>query len=391
MSLNNLSKGNNYSIVCDNCTCADTCTAGSFVGPIFPLGPVDFPSASDSTSYTDLTACVHTHGGIACGKKMNAKQIFINSTNNAAYVPAVNSDDLVIAGDNNSGIQINNNSTGLGELGFGNSTGSIQGGITYAHTVGNTTDQLNIIVPGANVRIMSDPTTPHFDVNCLLKTNRIGELTGAANISLINNTAVTGTLSATGNVTGANLSGTNTGNVTLAAVGAVPNANGATLTGQALNLQPADGTNPGVITTGTQTVAGLKTFSTGIQLATSGGTAATLNFYDEATESISLTGAYSISVNVYFARIGKIVLMQFPSVDTTFTATSSIFFNFPARYIPVINGSMIVYVKNNTNSVGLFTYNSGGVGVFYSTTSFADFTNTNSGGPYGFTFTFRIA
>lgn len=64
-----------------------------------------------------------------------------------------------------------------------------------------------------------------------------------------------------GAISASNLSGTNTGNVTLAAVGAVPNANGASLTAQALNLQPADGTNPGVVTTGVQTLAGIKTFS----------------------------------------------------------------------------------------------------------------------------------
>ena len=57
------------------------------------------------------------------------------------------------------------------------------------------------------------------------------------------------------------LSGTNTGDVTLAAVGSSPNANGASLSGQALNLQPADATYPGIVTTGTQTIAGDKTFT----------------------------------------------------------------------------------------------------------------------------------
>jgi hypothetical protein len=52
------------------------------------------------------------------------------------------------------------------------------------------------------------------------------------------------------------LTGTNSGDVTLAAVGAVPNANGASLSTQALTLQPADGSNPGVVTAGAQTIAG---------------------------------------------------------------------------------------------------------------------------------------
>lgn len=50
-------------------------------------------------------------------------------------------------------------------------------------------------------------------------------------------------------------------NVTLSAVGAVPNANGATLTGQVLNLEPADASFPGVVTTAAQTFAGNKTFT----------------------------------------------------------------------------------------------------------------------------------
>lgn len=64
----------------------------------------------------------------------------------------------------------------------------------------------------------------------------------------------------TGTITASNLSGTNTGNVTLAAVDSAPNANGATLVGQQLNLEPANASFPGVITAGTQTIGGAKTF-----------------------------------------------------------------------------------------------------------------------------------
>jgi hypothetical protein len=69
-----------------------------------------------------------------------------------------------------------------------------------------------------------------------------------------------------------NLSGTNTGDVTLTAVGSSPNANAASLAGQALTLQPADGTNPGVVTTGTQTFGGDKTFSGAISASNLSGT-----------------------------------------------------------------------------------------------------------------------
>lgn len=72
------------------------------------------------------------------------------------------------------------------------------------------------------------------------------------------------TIDDSGNITATNISGTNTGDVTLAAFGSTPNANAASLAGQVLNLQPADGTNPGGVSTTTQTFAGAKTFSTSV-------------------------------------------------------------------------------------------------------------------------------
>ncbi len=62
-------------------------------------------------------------------------------------------------------------------------------------------------------------------------------------------------------------SGTNTGDVTLSAIGASPNANGASLSGQALTLQPANGSFGGVVTTTTQTFAGAKTFTSDITVS----------------------------------------------------------------------------------------------------------------------------
>jgi hypothetical protein len=47
--------------------------------------------------------------------------------------------------------------------------------------------------------------------------------------------------------------------VTLGAVGSSPNANGASLSTQVLTLQPADETNPGVLSTGAQDIGGNKT------------------------------------------------------------------------------------------------------------------------------------
>ena len=57
------------------------------------------------------------------------------------------------------------------------------------------------------------------------------------------------------------LTGTNSGDLTLAAIGASPNGNGASLAAQVLTLQPADGSNGGVLTAAAQTIGGAKTWS----------------------------------------------------------------------------------------------------------------------------------
>ena len=53
--------------------------------------------------------------------------------------------------------------------------------------------------------------------------------------------------------------------VTVGTVGAAT-SNGATITTGVLSLSPADGTNPGIVTTGTQTIAGAKTFTDKIKM-----------------------------------------------------------------------------------------------------------------------------
>jgi len=67
------------------------------------------------------------------------------------------------------------------------------------------------------------------------------------------------------------------GVLSLSAIGAVPNANAGTITGTVLNLQPADASFGGVVTIGTQSFAGAKTFSSSVtasSLIKSGGTSA---------------------------------------------------------------------------------------------------------------------
>jgi hypothetical protein len=103
--------------------------------------------------------------------------------------------------------------------------------------------------------------------------NRLGIGNAAPSTALhVTGTITTTALSASGTVAGSNLSGTNTGDLTLTAIGASANANGASISGQVLNLQPASASFGGVVTTGTQSFAGAKTFTGAISASNLSGT-----------------------------------------------------------------------------------------------------------------------
>lgn len=70
---------------------------------------------------------------------------------------------------------------------------------------------------------------------------------------------------------------------TIATFGSSPTANGATVSGSAITLQPTDGTNPGAMTAGTQTLGGAKTW-TGAQSFQS---------------SVAVASNLTVSTNVY--------------------------------------------------------------------------------------------
>lgn len=109
-----------------------------------------------------------------------------------------------------------------------------------------------------------DGTTPSATTAAVITGGALYMQSASATMpGLINLTtqSLAGNKTFTGTIAASNLSGTNTGDVTLGAVGSSANANAASLSGQVLTLQPASASFPGVITTGAQTIAGVKTFS----------------------------------------------------------------------------------------------------------------------------------
>jgi hypothetical protein len=135
----------------------------------------------------------------------------------------------------------------------------------------------------------------------------------------VNSSGITtsGTMAATGAVTGSNLSGTNTGDITLAAFGTVPNANAASLSGQALTLQPANGSQPGGVSTTTQTFAGNKTFSGTIAASNYSGTSSGTNTGDQTitlTGDVTGSGTGSFAATIAANAVTNAKLAQMPTL-----------------------------------------------------------------------------
>ena len=110
------------------------------------------------------------------------------------------------------------------------------------------------------------------------------------------------------------------GTITLSAIGtdATANANGATVTGSVLNLQPATASFGGVITTGPQTIAGVKTFSASPLAPTpavgiSDTTVATTKFVSDSINAATPGTGYGIY---------NILITSTASITTQTTGTS---------------------------------------------------------------------
>jgi len=117
--------------------------------------------------------------------------------------------------------------------------------------------------------VATGTTTPVITLNVPTASATNRGVLSSTDWSTFNNKQATITLTTTG-TSGAATFVANTLNIpnyadggvlSLSAIGSTPNANAGTITGTVLNLQPASASFGGVVTTGTQTFAGAKTFS----------------------------------------------------------------------------------------------------------------------------------
>ena len=156
------------------------------------------------------------------------------------------------------------------------------------------------------------------------------------------------------------------GVLSLSAIGATANANAATITGTVLNLQPADASFGGVVTTGTQTFAGDKTLTGtlyGIGLSMTGTTADIVQ--GTATSGKALRGTATTGWGLYASATTGVGVQG----NSSGTGGSGVFGSSVDGYGGVFYNDSTTYaaleVNNNNESAGnIAVFRKAGTSVF---------------------------
>jgi hypothetical protein len=155
-----------------------------------------------------------------------------------------------------------------------------------------------------------------------------------------------------------------------------------------------------VTTVDAQNIGGLKAFTTGLTLPTTGGTAATMDHYEKSythTTTWSQVYASPTSCNLNITRLGNSVLVHFPVITGSYSAGTGVFTMdtvLPARLRPTadLTFSGLAVVLNGTllGTGTIFITASTGAIVIYRTPALAVFT-TGVCGWTGFTLSWLTA
>lgn len=237
--------------------------------------------------------------------------------------------------------------TGAGFVGIGSPSptnffevqGNISGSGQYVCAIGNA----NSSTLSNGLRITAGTSSSDFALN-------VRDATGTTTLFSV---------AGDGTIIAQNLSGTNTGDVSLTAVGSSPSANGASLSGQALTLQPADATHPGLITATTQTIAGDKTFTGNISFTggsvlnpvyptstfTGSGTVDGLDVTNKTYVEVS--GGISQLEGFANGKLGQLVIINVAQTSITILHNSSNFQNI----ICPSNGNFVVSPEGSVGFV----------------------------------------
>jgi hypothetical protein len=154
-----------------------------------------------------------------------------------------------------------------------------------------------------------------------------------------------------------------------------------------------------VVTTGTvaQSIDGVKTFSSGVKYATSGGTATSLTYYEEVTINVqaNILWASTQGCSAVFTRIGNIVTVRLPSTLANATSAASIGFpQWPARFTPSSTDTKLfpIFVQDNgTRVAGLFAIANASPAVSVGTgTTFSGLSGSGTSGFTSITVTYPL-
>lgn len=176
-------------------------------------------------------------------------------------------------------------------------------------------------------------------------------------VTIVGGTGITVTETGPQEIT---IASTSAGDVTLTAFGSTPNSAGASLTGQALTLQPASGSFPGGVSTTTQSFAGNKTFT---------GTIAASNF--SGSSSGTNTGDVTIGTANGLSLVGQALSLALSSTSTTGALSNTDWNTFnnkqaAGNYITALTGdgtatgpgSVALTLATVNGNVGSFTVSS---------------------------------
>jgi hypothetical protein len=156
------------------------------------------------------------------------------------------------------------------------------------------------------------------------------------------------------------------GVLSLSAIGGTANANGATITGTVLNLQPANASFGGVVTTGTQTIAGDKTLTGtlyGIGLSMTGTTADIVQ--GTATSGKALRGTATTGWGLYASATTGVGVQG----NSSGTGGSGVFGSSVDGYGGVFYNDSTTYAalevnNNNESSIAVAIFRQGGSSIF---------------------------
>ncbi len=346
---------------------------------------------TDNVAIGYLSLSTNVGGGFNIGIGTNSLLSNINGTDNIAIGVGAIMDNVAGVGNLAMGTDALASTTGSGNLAFGSSalTALTTGNNNLA--IGNSS--LSVLTTGSgNIAIGSSAGSAltladsnniligHVGVTGDTSITRIGTvqtkvfMAGMRGVTTDVADGIPLYISSTGQI---GTGGASTTFVSaMSAFGATPNANGATITGANLQLQPASAAFPGGITTSAQSLAGVKTFTNGVAFAAF---TSILNAYSAADVVITWSGAVTpVPANVLFERIGNMVYMSVDAIiDAKAVAGAGSTLNgngaVPAEFIPAGDSWGIAMVffaaapfaaPNQEFALGIFRVtNTGGINV----------------------------